>query len=452
MKIYFCEKCGVSIPLQEVVGGRATARDGKTYCRECHPDAAKEEGDLELYFCDNCKVSIPLQDVITNRAKSEGDQIHCAECSALSETQRSARRDRVRQQVKEKEESRYRLHFCDSCNTSIPQSHLVTGRAVVRGGRTFCERCRTRAERRGMGAGTTALVVVFLAVVFVGGYVALGGPSLLAGEAEPKGPDPQEVRIRELEASLAERDEKIRLLEEADAETEDAIERILEKQDTLNEGQRKAAKILSDYLSRQVEFKTDVEQRLGEEEAAWREIEEKIAVLATELAKLKERRAAAPPPVEPESAEPPPVEPVESEPEKGPPTLDDAPAEVRKYADQLDDQDAGVRFSAAVELGSLGHKGAAPALIEVLKNDDDTFVRRAAARAPGTMNAWHAVPALIDTLMDKELFVAITASRALETITEQDFGFREGLSKRELRKVVSDAREWWEEHEDDRED
>src|SRR5512143_3116017 len=24
MKIYFCEKCGISIPLQEVVGGRAT--------------------------------------------------------------------------------------------------------------------------------------------------------------------------------------------------------------------------------------------------------------------------------------------------------------------------------------------------------------------------------------------------------------------------------------------
>ena len=89
-----------------------------------------------------------------------------------------------------------------------------------------------------MGAGTTALVIVFLAVVFVGGYVALGGPGLLSGKPEEQGPDPQEVRIKELEASLAERDQKIRQLEEADAETQEAIAKILEKQDTLNEGQR----------------------------------------------------------------------------------------------------------------------------------------------------------------------------------------------------------------------
>ncbi len=83
MKIYFCEKCGISIPLQEVVGGGATARDGKTYCQGCRPGESSEGEDLKLYFCDNCKISIPLQDVITNRAKAVGEEMLCTGCARV---------------------------------------------------------------------------------------------------------------------------------------------------------------------------------------------------------------------------------------------------------------------------------------------------------------------------------------------------------------------------------
>ena len=133
MKIYFCEACGASVPLHEVVGGRATASDGKVYCSEHRPGGA--DGDLRLYFCDACGISIPLQDVITGSAKTEGDRTLCPGCVR-------------REQNEARSPDRFQLYFCDSCNTSIPQSHVVTGRALVRGGKTYCENCRERATWR----------------------------------------------------------------------------------------------------------------------------------------------------------------------------------------------------------------------------------------------------------------------------------------------------------------
>ena len=61
-----------------------------------------------------------------------------------------------------------------------------------------------------------------------------------------------------------------------------------------------------------------------------------------------------------------------------------------------------------------------------------------------------AVPKLIDTLGDKEFFVAIAAHQALKNITGQDFGFKENMSRNEVRKVQSRARDWWKDHENDR--
>ena len=68
----------VVVPLQEVVGGRATSTDGKVYCTQHMPGA--QDGDLKLYFCDSCGVSIPLQDVITGTASTGGDRTICASC------------------------------------------------------------------------------------------------------------------------------------------------------------------------------------------------------------------------------------------------------------------------------------------------------------------------------------------------------------------------------------
>lgn len=448
MKIYFCEKCGVSIPLQEVVGGRATARDGKTYCQGCHPGGDVEGGDLKLYFCDNCRVSIPLQDVITNRAKAVGEQMLCLDCSRLNEGQRSARRDRIQREMKEKEEGRYRLHFCDSCNTSIPQSHLITGRAVIRGGRTFCERCRGRAEGRRVSALATVSVLLLLAVVFVAGYVLLGsGGGLLAGEAKKAeaGPDPMlllENRVVGLEDELGRRAEEISKLRGS----LEALPDIREEQERLGDlvdGNRRQAK---EILEKQNVFKSDADERAARLEDVLRQLEGRLAALNARLDELEKAPpgAAAPAAPAPAAGGGPKVAP------PPPPTPAEVPEEVKTLISDLKNDDAGVRFSAAVELGKKGNKAAVDPLIEILKEDRDVFVRRAAIRSLGDLNAWRAVPVLIDCLEDKELFVTTTASDALEKITGQDFGLKEGLSRSEVRRVVQKAKDWWEEHKNER--
>ena len=129
---------------------------------------------------------------------------------------------------------------------------------------------------------------------------------------------------------------------------------------------------------------------------------------------------------------------------------DDLRHQFARLGGVLSDPDAGVRFSAAVELGKTGFKGAVEPLAKVLEKDKDTFVRRAAARSLGELDAWNAVPALIETLGAKEYFVAITAHKAILKVTGFDSGYRDGLSRTELRRVLSKAREWWDDHKNDR--
>ncbi len=455
MKIYFCEKCGISIPLQEVVGGRATARDGKTYCHGCNPETAASGEDLKLYFCDNCRVSIPLQDVITNRARESGEKILCVDCGRLSQSQRAARRERIQQELEEKEESRYRLHFCDKCNTSIPQSHLVTGRAIVRGGRTFCERCHPRSDRKKSGSATTVFAVVVLILVFAGGYLALGaGKGLFAKTApEVEGPNRDEILRAEIESSVKQTvDEQGALLDARLQKLTEALDAITEQSDNFRAGLRSLTGDARETGSSLAALRLLMEERLNRSDESLRQALDKLAVLTVRVQELKERPVAVAPrggdTERKPDARPGPAEPQPAEPAPQPAAA--APPRVKTWIDQLSNKDAGVRFSAAVELGKAGFKGAAIRLAKVLAGDKDMFVRRAAARSLGELDAWVAVPTLIDTLTDKDIFVAIMASKALESITGQSFGFKEGLSRSELRKVVGRAKKWWNEHEQER--
>ncbi len=454
MKIYFCEKCGISIPLQEVVGGRATARDGKTYCQSCNPEVASSGEDLKLYFCDNCKVSIPLQDVITNRARESGEKILCVDCGRLNKVQRAARRDRIQQELQEKEDSRYRLHFCDKCNTSIPQSHLVTGRAVVRGGRTYCERCRERIERRKTGSATTVFAVAVLILVFVGGYLALGAGKGLFAKTPPaeNGPNREEILRAEIEESVHRTvaEQREALDARLDRLTE-ALDLVTEQNDNLRGSLNSLSESSGENRAHLTALRNRIENSLSRHEASLRAALDKLAVLSVRVEELKDRPAAVAPRGGGDERMPergPKVQP--EKPEPSPEPKEEASPQVKAWLDQLEDKDAGVRFSAAVELGKAGFKGAAGPLALVLADDKDMFVRRAAARSLGELDAWAAIPTLIDTLSDKDVFVAIMASKALESITGQSFGFKEGLGRSELRKVVSKAKKWWEEHQADR--
>ncbi len=459
MKIYFCEKCGISIPLQEVVGGRATARDGKTYCQGCLPRDRAEGEDLKLYFCDNCRVSIPLQDVITNRARAEGDSVLCTDCSRMGEGERAARREQVHRELEEREESRYRLHFCDRCNTSIPQSHIITGRAIIRSGRTFCERCAVRAERPRSGVLSAAVTAVVVVAVLVAGFMALGGPATVSGWFGESSPlTREEVLRREILAEVRKGAEERQ--RETDARVSALLAQIGEletRSENLSRSFEALRATAEENLRQQATLKAEVETRLRAEEAAFRAALERLDDLTDRLAggaggAPAEPGAGAgeapPPAIPPEAPKVP--EPAPPEAPKAPEPPVEIPPQVKAWIDQLASDDAGIRFAAAVELGKSGFPGAAEPLVKVLTKDKDTFVRRAAARSLGELNAWSAVPALIDTLEDKEFFVAVTAHKALTAITGQDFGFEDGLSRSQVRKVVQKAKDWWEQHKGDR--
>ncbi len=452
MKIYFCEKCGVSIPLQEVVGGKATARDGKTYCQGCMPGAAPAEGDLKLYFCDNCKVSIPVQDVLQNRAKTVGERMLCAECARMDESQRRARRNRLREEAAGKEESRPRLHFCDSCNTSIPQSHLITGRAVVKGGRTYCERCKTRVERTRVSASSVVLVVLLLAGVFGMGYFLLGSGRRLfaAARKETKEPDRNEALRADVERRLAEISRRIGPLEAGYEKIREKLPVLEKARERWEESRRETAELSGRMGEAQEALRAEAEERFRKNEAEIRALHAKLAAMEERLRALAAPPAppAPAPEKEPEAAPPEPETPAKP----APPRVEEVPAEVREALEKLKSPDRGDRFAAAVALARARHKAAVPALVRVLRKDDDVFVRRAAARALGQIDSWSSVPALIDILEDRDPFVAQAAHEALEKITGRDFGLRDGLKRSEIRKLVKQARAWWEEHRNDRSD
>lgn len=460
MKIYFCEKCGISIPLQEVVGGRATARDGKTYCRNCHPSGGQEEGDLRLYFCDNCKVSIPLQDVITNRARAVGDQMLCPECAELPEEERLLRRDRIRDELKEREENRYRLHFCARCNTSIPQSHLVTGRATMRGGRTICERCRPRLERRLVStvALATGLLLV-LGLLFAGGYVLLD--RLDRTEAAETQADPLVLRAESLAREMEER------FSAQDRDREE-IARLTARVATMAAGQEALAGKIEDLVQfaeevreRQDRLAVDLLARIAASDESIRALGETARELGDRVEELKRSAVEAEPMSGPDPAEDGPVpgdeaatdEPATDEPANGgdeagmdpaESTLESAPQEIRDLVAQLEHEENGMRFAGAVELGRKGHPAAIQPLIRLLGKEKDMFVRRAAVHSLGQLDAWAAVPVLIQTLKDPVESVASMAHKTLIEITGQDFGWEEKMSSSQLRKVINRAEEWWE--------
>jgi HEAT repeat protein len=423
MKIYFCEMCGASVPLQEVVAGRATASNGRVYCAHHMPGAA--DGDLKLYFCDSCGVSIPLQDVITGTASADGDRTLCTECGR-------------KEAVGDTSGDRFRLHFCDGCNTSIPQSHVVTGRALVRGGRTYCENCKDRATRRLSPVipvlGVVVLAAVAIAMVFV----------FNPGAARDDAPDPVKLlgvvekevgdRIVDLDRSWRES------LAEAD-------QRLAEAREAFSHGIGKLEAQVTN-LTKALEDRKALAEKIGHLEAEvsrLKPLEGRVAKLVNLRAEVERLREAlkvsqrapvgrAEPAPEPAVAKNTPVAPAENQ---------DAPEAVRQRIDRLKSPDSGIRFSAAVELGKLAHNAAVAPLTVLLAKDEDLFVRRAAARALGEINDRTAIPALIEALMDSEIYVSLQAAKSLRSISGKEFGFKETLTASKRRQVQTKWKKWW---------
>jgi hypothetical protein len=453
-EIVFCERCGVSIPEQDVAGRRRDT-GGRDLCGSCAvPGPAP--GDLQLYFCENCRVSIAVTDVLTSAAKPEGRGYLCSPCSRSTPAERVARRTAVDREMAAAPGAAPPpggvdpLYFCDSCNSSIPAAAVATGRALVRGGRTWCERCRVRVEtERHPGSPSIGFAPVLAgsllaAALTAGVFVVMERLDRAAGE---------KVRADEGAQALASLGSQIREARDAAATARELTGRTdtaLREMERRVEAARMDAQTARALLDRPgttgavAERLARLETRDGEILDALRSLREDMALIAAE-------RREPPVGVPPADSRPdvPPAG-VSLDPPGPAPGAPAAPAgpgpEVLRCISLLGDKDIGVRFAAATELGKLGDRSAWKALAGSLRKDEDSYVRRACARSLGNLTAYEAFPDLVETLMDGEEFVAIQSWRVVKEMAGQEFGFKQNQARGERRKVADRAKKWWDEN------
>ena len=454
-EIVFCERCGVSIPEGDLPGLRQ-ASGGRDLCRNC--TAVPAGGDLRLYFCENCRVSIAVTDVLTKAAVPEGPGWLCSPCSRSTPAERMARRTAVEREMAAPPPGAPApptdpIYFCDACNSSIPATLVATGRALVKGGRTYCERCRARVEAASVGARPG---VGFLPVLAAALLAAAGTAAGLALRDAGREEDRARERDSALDSAVADLRREMRAARTSGETARETVERLDRAQKDLErklDGIRVEAMAARAAADRAAAAATPTEKLVRLER--WiAELQESQKVLREDVAMLAAERSKAAPP-------PPPPAPAPSEGtgmDTAPPPAPDAgggdaaPAgpspQVQRCIALLEDKDAGVRFSAAIELGKLGDRSAWQALAKRLRTDDDTFVRRACARSIGELKAYDAFPDLVEALGDGEEYVAIQASRVIKEMAGQDFGFKQSQVKGDRKKVADRAKSWWNDNKD----
>jgi HEAT repeat protein len=119
---------------------------------------------------------------------------------------------------------------------------------------------------------------------------------------------------------------------------------------------------------------------------------------------------------------------------------------VAQNIELLASKDDGVRFAAAIELGRLGDLRAVPALVKGLREDPDVFVRSACSRALGDLKAYKAFLDLVEAMSDGEEYVSKRAALVVKEFSGEDFGYKQGQTKSDRKRVADRARKWWEDN------
>ncbi|HVS11719.1 MAG TPA: HEAT repeat domain-containing protein [Planctomycetota bacterium] len=394
-----------------------------------------------------------------------------------------------------------KVHFCDLCNESVPQSDLDAGRAVLRKGRVICARCEAlmtaedeasaagRAEpsasaplppitvgtagpgpaseahaapggatppahapahpshaalaaarSRGGGAGVGLALIAILLAAGLGFWLS---DRIQQGEREAHA---REERVRTaLALSISQLDRAQRAIEQASAEFKGVVA-----------GQLESSRARIDQaIQSAAETSRRVEERLAGFDASLAEIREGFGVLQRhdqELVRLQQRyssledgmREAARTLAALEEAS---IEPgsAAQEPLPTPPA---APPMWMGLVKQLSDPSNSVRWQAVMALGETRDPEVVPWLVGSLK-DTDIFVRMATARMLEDLGSTKAIPSLIETLNDGESAVREAAYHALVKLSRKDLPFdpaSEDSSERSRR--IKAWQEWWKKEKD----
>ena len=108
----------------------------------------------------------------------------------------------------------------------------------------------------------------------------------------------------------------------------------------------------------------------------------------------------------------------------------------------LRDEHKEVRRSAATFIGWRDYADSVPALVQCLR-DEDAGVRRAAVSAIANIKDESAVLPLINVLGDKDIEIRDKALEAVRVITAEEITFDVNASGSELKKAISNLRDWW---------
>lgn len=462
MELHFCSQCGISIPLVEVQSGAAAAGDGRVLCSEhrtpAHPGGrgpaspaprpAAGAADVELLFCANCRVSVPQGDVASGRARKEFGSMLCAQCAQADPGERSARRSAVESEMAHDAASAdpVALRHCARCGTSVPQGHIVTGRARVDGDKVVCERCRDAVPAVTAGTSGATVALVGLVVVAFGAAGFFGAEYLKARPKAEANVDTIE-RIEFLRMDLEKRISDLEQERDADAaaaraEQDAAVDRLREQASADLVALRTD---LAEIRAELIAWDGDAAQRIAKLEGMVTGLQEMVRGLAARPSGSPEPRPPeGPKPIETVDPPPGPDDGGGAPPPDAPVVQQPDPAVTKLLKEFLESADDGTRFNAGLELIRLRAVSAIPAFARAVLQDNNVMVRRVAARGLGSMKAWNGVPLLIQALEDRESYVAQQANFALQAITQQDFGVNLDQSPRERKTKAAAAARWWE--------
>ena len=354
------------------------------------------------------------------------------------------------------------IQFCDRCHESIPDPDFENGKAVRIDGRAMHVSCALRRAMPGSGRTLTFLLACLAAGAAT--YAAVR-----VSQKEPT-PAPDGITAAAWETALTGAEARLsKQIEEARAADQRTI-------------QESVSGLRAQLDTRMATSDGRVSQLSDQSDGRFRAVEKEIQEIANWVRDVKDLATRtqpatpaaggdadasppAPPPVSPPPA-PPPGAPPPAPPDgtgpagspappspPAPPTHPEAEkqldAEVDRWIERLKDREAGIAFSATVQLGRLKSLRAVPALMNTLKNHSDFYTRLGAATALGELKAADAVPALIEALEDRDDLVQTAASEALTGITGQDFKFVVNLSKKERKAIREQWTQWWRDHETD---
>jgi len=355
-----------------------------------------------------------------------------------------------------------KIHFCDLCNESVPQSDLDAGRAHLVKGRVVCATCESTMSLASphepaapppelipapapSAAGGSSLAVwmaaagLVLTAIVIYAFeqrverlqaAELGlARQIENGNEDLRALDRELARVPEQTAELEARlslklAEALATNEKLRGELSTAAR---QNEHTIAELQRSLAGLRKEIENAALDRERRLEElahKLAQGDDAQRDLASRLEEFrkSTESARLASEAAAR------------------ALPDK-PPAVPALPA-WHALLPNLADANPSTRWEAVDELGRAKDPAVIQHVLPLLR-DSDLFVRMCAARVLADLGTLQGVPALLDALEDSEPTVRESAWNALRTLTGKDFKFDPQGNEADRAKKVKAWREWW---------